>query len=145
MEKDIDIAFRIKKINDLMCKKVDNEMQEMDVTFSQHHILIYLIHCKNHVSPLKQLEHEFRVSQATMAGIVKRMEEKGFVKSFSSMKDKRIKMVELTNKGIGICEKSKGHMEKTKSMINDLYTEEELSKFQEYLDRLFEKLDREVE
>ena len=68
MAKIVDIGFRIKKINDLLCKKADETMQKMGVTFSQHHTLVYLHHQKNQISSLKNMEHHFHVSQATMAG-----------------------------------------------------------------------------
>ena len=41
MAKIVDIGFRIKKIDDLLCKKADETMQKMGVTFSQHHTLVY--------------------------------------------------------------------------------------------------------
>ena len=105
MKRIVDIGFRIKKINDLLCKRADKTMQEMGVTFSQHHVLVYLVHQKNHTSTMKELEHDFMVSQATMAGIVKRMEEKNYIRSYYSENDRRIKFVCLTKNGEEICEK----------------------------------------
>lgn len=143
MKEIVDIGFRIKKINDLLLKKADEKMQEMDLTFSQHHILIYLIHCENHVSTLKELEHKFHVSQATMAGIVKRMEEKQIVASYTSSKDKRIKLVQLTDKGYGICEKSRKTMERSEKEMRSLYSDDEMKLFDQYLDRLYSLLSKE--
>lgn len=139
----IDLGFRIKKINDLLCKRADELMQELGVTFSQHHILIYLIHCEDYTSSLKDMEHRFRVSQATMAGIVKRMEEKEVITSYYSPNDKRVKMVRLTKKGEEICEQTKIIMKKKEQSIRSLYSEEEMMDFDNYLSRLFHSLDEE--
>lgn len=139
----VDLGFRIKKINDLLCKRADEMMQEMGVTFSQHHILIYLMHRENHTSTLKDMEHRFRVSQATMAGIAKRMEEKEVITSYFSPNDKRVKMVCLTKKGEEICEQTRMIMKKSEQAMRSLYSEEEMVEFDKYLSRLFHALDKE--
>ncbi len=136
----VDIGFKIKKINDLLCKKADETMQELDVTFSQHHVLVYLIHCENNTASLKTLEKKFKVSQATMAGIVKRLEEKEVITSYYLPDDKRIKMVKLTQKGIAICERSRELMVKSEGRMKSLFTETELENFVEYLNRIYKEL-----
>ncbi len=136
----VDIGFKIKKINDLLCKKADETMQELDVTFSQHHVLVYLIHCENNTASLKTLEKKFKVSQATMAGIVKRLEEKEVITSYYLPDDKRIKMVRLTQKGIAICERSRELMVKSEGRMKSLFTETELENFVEYLNRIYKEL-----
>ena len=57
----MDIGFRIKKINDLMEKQVNAMLEELGLTFSQHHVLIYLIHHDKEPDSLKELEKHFRV------------------------------------------------------------------------------------
>ncbi len=143
MKRIVDIGFRIKKINDLLCKRADKTMQDMGVTFSQHHVLVFLVHQENHTSTMKELEHSFMVSQATMAGIVKRMEEKKYIRSYYSENDRRIKYVCLTKNGEEICEKTHALMQKCEKKMQSLYTKEEMMAFDEYLDRLFDLLDKE--
>ena len=139
----IDIGFRFKKINDLLCKRADETMQDLDVTFSQHHVLVYLIHSENMTASLKTLEKKFRVSQATMAGIVKRLEEKEVITSYTLPNDKRIKMVSLTEKGINICNRSRELMIMSENKMKALYTQEELENFVNYLERLYKALSKE--
>lgn len=139
----VDIGFRFKKINDLLCKKADETMQGLDVTYSQHHVLVYLIRSENMTASLKTLEKKFRVSQATMAGIVKRLEEKEVVTSYTLPNDKRIKMVTLTEKGISICNRSRELMIMSENKMKALYTKEELDTFVSYLDRLYKALNEE--
>ncbi len=139
----VDIGFRFKKINDLLCKKADETMQGLDVTYSQHHVLVYLIRSENKTASLKTLEKKFRVSQATMAGIVKRLEEKEVVTSYTLPNDKRIKMVTLTEKGISICNRSRELMIMSENKMKALYTKEELDTFVSYLDRLYKALNEE--
>lgn len=141
MNKTLDIGFRIKKINDALTKTADQAMKEMDVTFSQHHVLVYLDHQPDKKATLKSIEHAFHVSQATMAGIAKRMEEKGIIEYVSDPNDKRIKLVQLTDEGLNICHKSKSLMIESEQKMRSLYTEKEMKQFEEYLDRLFHLLD----
>jgi MarR family transcriptional regulator, organic hydroperoxide resistance regulator len=138
-----DIGFRIKKINDLLCKNGGESMMEMGVTFSQHHVLVYLVHQDDSTSTLKDLERDFRVSQATMSGIIKRMEEKHFVHTFLCDHDKRVKFVQLTDLGKKLCVESNKLMKRNEQKMRSLYTEEEMIMFEEYLDRLFIALDKE--
>lgn len=139
----VDIGYKIKKINDLLQKRADETMKELDVTFTQHHVLVYLARCENHTSPLKSIEKDFKVSQATMAGIVIRLEEKGMIDSYTLSSDKRIKMVSLTDKGLAICEKSRELCLKSEERIRSIYSEEEMTNFTNYLDHLYEMLQKE--
>lgn len=139
----VDIGYKFKKINDLLQKRADETMKELDVTFTQHHVLVYLIHCENHTSPLKSIEKDFKVSQATMAGIAIRLEEKGMIESYTLSSDKRIKMISLTDKGLAVCQKSREICMKSEDRIRSIYSEEEMKEFTKYLDRLYEILQKE--
>ena len=139
----VDIGYKIKKINDLLQKRADETMKELDVTFTQHHVLVYLVHCENHTSPLKSIEKDFKVSQATMAGIVVRLEEKGMINSYTLSSDKRVKMVSLTDKGLAVCQKSRELCMKSEDRIRSIYSEEEMANFTKYLDHLYEMLQKE--
>lgn len=140
--RDLDIGFKIKKINDFLQKNADKSMEEMNLTFIQHHVLVYLIHCENNEASLKTVEKEFKVSQATMAGIVKRLEEKGMLESYTLKNDKRVKMLKLTDKGFKLCQESKKKMIGFEKKIKNLYSKDELNNFMDYLDRLYKVLEK---
>ena len=138
-----DIGLRIKRIDNLLLKQADKMLNEIGITFAQHHVLVYLVHQKNHTSTFKEAESNFKVSQATMVGLIKRLEEKGFVKSFVSDKDKRIKLLSLTKKGEEVCLYSKKSIKKGEEKMRSIFKEEEMKEFEEYLDRLYEYLNKE--
>lgn len=139
-----DIGFQIKKINDLLQKKADQEMKELGLTFSQHHVLVYLVHQKDFTASLKEIEHTFRVAQPTMAGLVIRLEEKGLIETFGKPDDKRIKMVRLTKEGKDVCEISRMQMKQKDALLRSQYSEEEMMAFNAYLYRLYLALLKEV-
>lgn len=52
---------------------------------------------------LKEIEHSLHCAQSTAHGLITRLEEKGFVISIGDPDDKRIRVVSITEKGIGYC------------------------------------------
>lgn len=136
----MDLGLRVKKINDLMAKRGNCELKKLSLTFSQFHCLVYLDKCEGRQAPLKQLENHFEVAQATMAGIVGRLEGKGYVRSHLAECDKRVKIVCLTEEGRQICMSAKKGMHKLQEKVERLYSRQELSQLEKYLDRLYELL-----
>lgn len=88
----------IKLINDKMRKKSDRDLAEHNLSLSQFSLLILLKKFDGQATQ-KQIEEKLNVSHAATFGIIKRLEEKGYVKSFIDTKDCRNKMVEMTNLG----------------------------------------------
>lgn len=133
----MDFGYQLKRIDDLMHKDANKMLEKEGVTFSQHHVLVYLIKKDDKTATLKEIEKFFKVSQASMAGVVKRLEEKEFVKSFYKENDKRIKYVSLTDKGIKVVKKSHEHMLEKEGKMRSLYTDEEIKRLEEFLNRLY--------
>jgi DNA-binding MarR family transcriptional regulator len=94
-----EIPKMLKKINDQMYKKANQELQKHNMTFSQIHVLFSLDQAEKNTLSLKELEKQFEVAQATMAGLVSRLEGKGLVEGRTNPRDKRIKLVHLTPAG----------------------------------------------
>ncbi|WMJ87236.1 MarR family winged helix-turn-helix transcriptional regulator [Anaerocolumna sp. MB42-C2] len=89
----------LKMINDGIEKKINNELKEFDLTFSQIRVVALLYHSVQENYSMKELEKIFHVSQQTIAGIVKRLEAKDMIVSISDADDKRIKRIKLTENG----------------------------------------------
>lgn len=141
----MDLGLRIKKINDLMEKRANHQMQKEDLTFSQHHVLVYLIQCPEYTAPLKELEKYFRVAQATMAGIVVRLESKGLVESSVSSKDKRVKMVKLTEEGAESCRRSYRNMKAGEEKLKARLSENDIRELERLLDIVYQTMHDDLE
>lgn len=89
----------IKAVSETVEKKANNKLSAYGVTASQMHILMALHHSATGIYSLKELEQMFHVAQATIVGIVSRLEAKGLVFRFSDHHDKRRKQVKLTSRG----------------------------------------------
>lgn len=91
----------IKQISDELRKRADNKMRSQDMTMAQIGALLVLYHTPEKQLTMKQLEKELHVAQSTAAGIISRLEQKGLVDGCSDAEDKRIKLVRITQAGIG--------------------------------------------
>ena len=89
----------IKHINDVLQKESNNALQKKGLTMSQLIVLHQLENTPNGEMPLKELEKNLQVAQSTTAGIISRLEQKGFVEGYGSAEDKRIKIVRITESG----------------------------------------------
>ena len=93
--KEKDIGFLVQLINNSIDREVNREMGKFALTTKQGKFLGYLQDNKDRTVSQKELQDHFEISHATTAGIVKRLEAKGMVRSYSDSGDKRTKIVEL--------------------------------------------------
>lgn len=89
----------IKLIHDEMRKNANNAMRFQDMTMSQFVALLELDQAPGQQSSLKELEPRLHVAQSTVAGIISRLEQKGFVEAFGDAADRRVKLVRITPAG----------------------------------------------
>ena len=93
----------IKQIHDALERNANNALRNIDLTMAQVGVLLQLKSRPEQGLTLKELEKILHVAQSTAAGIVARLEQKGFVEGFGSLEDKRVKMVRITTAGIKCC------------------------------------------
>ena len=89
----------IKRLNTLIEHHVNQAIRDTGLTMSQGALMFRLMSAPEGILTLKQAEQIMKLSQPVTAGIVKRLEEKGYVESFGSEKDKRIKLIRATALG----------------------------------------------
>ena len=118
-------AELIKQIHSELEKNANNALRQDDLTIAQISVLMSLSRAEGNQMEQKQLEQSMHIAQSTAAGIVKRLEQKGFIESFTSAYDKRIKMIRITLRGIECCQKAETNMRKTESVLTSVLTETE--------------------
>lgn len=99
METPRDCGLLIKQINDALRKNANNVLRSQDMTFAQLEALLQLEQAPEGRRSLKELERSLHVAQSTAAGIVARLEQKGFVERFGDAEDRRVKLVRITPDG----------------------------------------------
>lgn len=118
-------ASLIKQIHSELEKNANNALRQDDLTLSQISVLMTLSKAEKNQLEQKQLEQSMHIAQSTATGIVKRLEQKGFIVSFTSTTDKRIKIIRITSLGLAYCKKATINMEKTESKLTAALTETE--------------------
>lgn len=89
----------VKLLSEIIEKKANGELKKYDITIGQVRVLAILYYSEQKECSLKELERIFHTSQATIAGIVSRLENKKFLVGVSDVQDRRIKKVRLTKAG----------------------------------------------
>lgn len=142
------VGLKIKIISELISKYINNNIRkgEMDITFQQMSILKYLSQNPGRTASLKELEKNFGTAQATMAGMVVRLEDKGLVNTFHAEEDKRVKMVRLSDQAWKFLEEHRNHREETeRAIVSDLKPDEvkELNRLLDIIYGTVSRLDEE--
>lgn len=101
MKEDVNIGGLIKYISDKIRQKADGNLKNHNLTLSQVRVMRFLGR-KGGTCSQKEIEDFLQVAHPTVVGIVSRLEQSGFVATCVSEKDKRNKMVALTDKGRGM-------------------------------------------
>lgn len=125
MEQKKSCGLLIKQIHDELEKQTNNALRSFDLTMAQMGALLILRDTPEKQMTLKELERSLHVAQSTAAGIVSRLEQKGFIVSFGDAEDKRIKVVRITSSGEECCVSADSDMEKTENKLLSGLTETE--------------------
>lgn len=127
----------IKQIHDELEKKANALLRQQDLTLSQMNVLMELEAVPEHQLTLKELEGLLHVAQSTAAGIVVRLEQKGFVESFTDASDRRVKMVAITPSGLACCQNAASDVKDMENQLLSGLTETEKTLFRDLLEKVF--------
>jgi DNA-binding MarR family transcriptional regulator len=115
----------LKQIHDGLEKQANNDLRTHDLTMAQVSVLMLLNDADKETLTLKEIEKALHVAQSTSAGIVSRLEQKGFVESFGNAEDKRIKLVRITQTGRQCCGEARANMDHADDILLAGLSEEE--------------------
>ena len=88
----------------------------------------------------KDLEAAFSISGATVTNILKVMEKDGLITRVPMEKDARLKKLQMTEKGMRYDEVARTNVIRLEEGMEKGFTEEEISRFRAYLDRLTQNI-----
>ncbi len=103
--REYELARQVLTLANQILKSRNGHLKELNITAEQADSLTFFyFHTDQSISDLKDHLH---ITHQTARGIVKRLEEKGFVKLSVAEADGRCKTVSLTEKGVHIVERLK--------------------------------------
>jgi DNA-binding MarR family transcriptional regulator len=130
----------VKQLCDALEREVNNAVRSQGLTYSQIQLLLRLSEVDNRTLHLKELEARLNVSQATVAGLVKRLAKKGFVECLDDALDKRVKRARLSAKGAFKCEEAHAHMDAIEAKLSSGLSDIETKLFYALLQKANDKL-----
>ncbi|HBI60173.1 MAG TPA: MarR family transcriptional regulator [Lachnospiraceae bacterium] len=140
MKADESCGMYIKQINSALEKDANNTLRKQDLTFAQVSALLAIRDFPEQKISLKELEKILHVAQSTTAGIINRLEQKGFVTAFGDSSDKRIKLVQMTSLGETYCQEAEQNMKRAEERLLSGLTETERSIFKTLLQKVRDTL-----
>lgn len=136
--KDPLVGGLIQHIAHSMFKETNRGLQQYNLTGVQANILIYLYfnECKENIYQ-KDIEKHLHLTNPTVTGVVKRLEQKGFISRHCCKQDGRYKCHTLTEQGKEYARFSVEYMRNEKEkQILDGFSEDET----EFLKRLLKRI-----
>lgn len=130
----------IKLLHDRLEKQANNTLRAQDLTMMQVSVLMELQKTDQKQLSMKELERKFCIAQSTVAGIISRLEQKGFVEAFGDAADKRVKLVHITPAGEACCRDAAGYMEQADQTLLKGFSKEEKETFNRLLARAAENM-----
>lgn len=104
MHEDASCILLIRRLQAHLEKQLNNDLQKLDLTMSQAGGLAAILEAPDKQLTLKQLEKKMELSQSVTTGILSRIEQKGYVKSYGDPNDRRIKIFSVTPIGEKVCD-----------------------------------------
>ncbi len=129
-------AFRM--LYNVIQKKCQNAVKDLGITMSQGGAIAAIMESPNCEMSLKELEKKLQLSQSVTAGLVSRMEQKGFIESYGSAEDKRIKILRVTALGREKCLAGQKILKETERELLAPLTEAEKAAMYQMVEKLLE-------
>ena len=129
-----------KQIHDCLEKKSNNALRSRDTTMMQVSVLLALQAAPEKQLSMKELERRFQIAQSTVAGIISRLEQKGFVEALGDAADKRVKLVHITAAGEACCKDAAGLMDEAEETMHRGFSKEDRDTLNALLAKVLENL-----
>ena len=128
MTRKIDCGEYIHWISDILEKRTEMLLAKGGLTLSQMMVIESFRHSKDGYQTVQDIQNALHVAQPTVSGLVKRMEKKGLLKRVDS-KDKREKVLTLTEEGKDAINNARNGMLSIESILLASLNEEEIELF----------------
>lgn len=129
-----------KVIGNAVDSDISRQVNKTGLTSAQMFILHFLSKQPENEIFQKDLEQALELSHATVAGIISRLEAKGFLKLVPSEKDKRCKQIVATEKAMEVDEKTDAVINAAEAQLLTGFSDEEKTQLRSYLNRLLGNL-----
>lgn len=134
------LGKKFKKIDELFKAGFNKQLESVDLTFAQMNVLVYLENSGNARVTQKELASALEIKHSTMAGILKRMQEKGLVDVVIAPENKKYKNIYRTQKAKEIKNEIDKHRKKNAKTVVKGFSKEEIELLDTLLDKVLQNL-----
>ena len=136
MKERLPVGFMFKQINNIYEKEFNNLLRGIGITSSQCAVLDYLLGSSKEFVNQKDIEKALSLKNPTVTGILKRLDEKGFILAVPSNQDKRYKNIYPTEKAYDIQKKMDNYRKKIDRRLTIGMSKKEIAALEKMLDRV---------
>ena len=134
------VGFTIKQINNIYEKNLNEKMKKIGITSSQCAVLDYLFRTNKDEVSQRDVERGLSLKNPTVTGILKRLDEKGFILCVPNAKDKRKKNIYLTEKAYDIQRKMEAERRKLDMQLVRGMTKKETEALAKALEKVLDNI-----
>ena len=130
------IGFMIKQINNVYEKDLNERLKTIGITASQCAVLDYLFHTSKEEVSQRDVERSLNLKNPTVTGLLKRLDEKGYILCVQNASDKRKKNIYLTEKAYDIQRRMENDRRKLDRELTRGMTKREITALRKNLEKL---------
>lgn len=130
------IGFTVKQINNVFEKDLNEKLKTIGITASQCAVLDYLFHTNKEEVNQRDVERHLSLKNPTVTGLLKRLDEKGFILCVPNTNDKRRKNIYLTEKAYDIQRRMEADRKKMDREMTRGMTKREITALTRGLEKL---------
>lgn len=130
------IGFMIKQINNVYEKDLNERLRTIGITASQCAVLDYLFHTSKEEVSQRDVERALNLKNPTVTGLLKRLDEKGYILCVPNANDKRKKNIYLTEKAYDIQRRMENDRRKLDRELPRGMTKREVAALRKNLEKL---------
>ena len=130
------MGFLIKQINNVYEKDLNEKLKRIGITSSQCAVLDYLFHTSREEVSQRDVERSLNLKNPTVTGILKRLDEKGYVLCVQNAEDKRKKNIYLTEKAYDIQKRMETERRKVDRELTRGMSKREVESLRKNLEKL---------
>lgn len=129
-----EITFKMIRTNIIHRRIMESSLEKVGVFQGQHRILMELSENKYHSQ--KEIAAAMKVSTATIAIALKKLEKNGYINKITDEEDNRLNIIVITEKGRNVIEMSRQLFNDIDSTMFEGFSNEEKKNFINMLDRI---------
>ena len=136
-----EISLLVWQVENELEKEFNAGIRSIGLTASQFHVLNYLFQTEKDEVNQIDVEKSLRLKNPTVTGLLKRLEEKGFILTVVNTKDRRRKNIFLTEKAHNIRKKMENEHRHIEGNVTGKLTKRERETLRRLLGKMVDSMD----